>query len=182
MSGAAIILRQQRTLAAGVEKIGVLRIGCNVSALTSAHRVHRVAHGPPGALFARYAHGRVILLRAANVIGKVLGDGDVIELSGREILLRPGLAAVERHVCAAVVAVDHAFRIVRCDPQIVVVAVRHTNRLVRFAAIGGFEECSIQDVDRVAIFRIGVNARVVKRPLPYFAIFADLLPRCAGIV
>ena len=46
--------------------------------------------------------------------------GDVIELRGRILLAGPGLAAVDGDVAAAVVAVDHALRIVGGDPQIVI--------------------------------------------------------------
>ena len=116
------------------------------------------------------------------MIRQVLGDRNVIELRRRIILWSPGFAAVERHISATVVAVDHAVGIVRGDPQIVIVAMRHTNGLVRFPAIRRFEKCGIEDVHRVAIFWISVDSGVVEPALPHFAIFADLLPGGARIV
>ena len=69
------------------------------------------------------ADGAVVLLRAANVIRNVNGRGYVVKLRGRILLAGPGFTAVDRNIRAAVVRVDHALRIVRRDPQIVLIAV-----------------------------------------------------------
>src|SRR5260370_42547484 len=70
------------------------------------------------------ANAGVVLLCAADVIRNVLGRGDVIQLRGRETLRRPGASAVSGNRTAAIVAIDHALRIARVDPQIVMIGMR----------------------------------------------------------
>ena len=80
---------------------------------------------PPGGA-AGDAHGRVVLLRAVDVVREVVVERDAVELRGR--LVHAACVQVRppslRDVRAAVVALDHALRIVGRDPQVVVVAVR----------------------------------------------------------
>src|SRR5688572_18040733 len=88
----------------------------------------RVAIGPgDGALFrgAGYADAAVVLLCAVDAVGQLVVDVNVVELAGHLVVDgAPGLAAVEGDVGAAVVALDHALRIGRIDPEVVVVAVQ----------------------------------------------------------
>ena len=81
------------------------------------------------------AHGRIVLLRAVDVVGEIVIDSDAIKLRGRLILFGPASAAIERNVCAAVVALNHPIRIVGRDPEIVIVAVRHSDVVVGASAI-----------------------------------------------
>ncbi len=60
-----------------------------------------------------------VLHRAADVPRHAIVDVDVVELRERQVGREPGLAAVEREVDAAVVAHDHATRILRVDPRVV---------------------------------------------------------------
>src|SRR5687768_14700726 len=95
------------------------------------------------------AYGRVVLLRAVDVVRKIVIDRDAIKLCGGLILFGPASPAVESDVGAAVVALDHAVRIVRSDPQIVIIAVRHLNRAVRAPAVIRAKELNIQNVDGI---------------------------------
>ena len=101
LAGPAVDARQQAAVAAGVEDVDVPRVGRDVAALAAADRVQLAGAA------ARHAGGRVVLLRAAHVIRHVRGREDVVELRRRIVLIGPALAAVGRHVRAAVVAVDH---------------------------------------------------------------------------
>ena len=60
-----------------------------------------------------------------------------------------------------IVALDHAVRIVRSNPQIVVVTVRNTDGCKSPATIIRSKEADIQNVNRVDVLRIGVDTRVV---------------------
>ena len=93
------------------------------------------------------ADSRIVLLCAVDVVRKFVVDRDAIKLRGRLVLLGPTPAAVEGNIRAAVVALDHAVRIVGRDPQIVVVAVRHGDRRVRAAAVVGSKEADVQNVN-----------------------------------
>ena len=167
---------QQAAVAAGVEDVDVARVGRDVAALAAADLVELTAAG------ARHAGGRVVLLRAAHVIRHVGGREDVVELRGRKVLIGPALTGVGRHVGAAVVAVDHPCRIRRGDPQVVVVAVRDSDRRQRLAGVGRAVDPRVEHVDRVARLRVGVDPRVIERPLPEPAIVVDAGPGRAGVV
>src|SRR5262249_36817087 len=95
---------------------------------------------------------------------------------------RPRRARVRAHARAAVIAFDHAPRILRVDPQVVVVAVRHRDRRERLAAVARAPELDVDDVDGVLVLRVGVAARVVPGALAQVAVLADARPGGAGIV
>ena len=117
------------------------------------------------------------------MIGEVSCGRDVIQLRGWKVLVGPGLAAVDRDVPAAVVAVDHPHRIVGIDPEVVVVAVPRPDRHVeRLAAVGRFVEAGVQRVHRVLRFRVGENVRVVEGALAQLALVVHLRPRRAAVV
>ena len=184
----AIEPRDQAAVAARIEDVRVARIARDVAALAAAHRVEHLigasARSPRAALrgLARHAGRAVVLLGAADVIRHVLRRDDVIELRRRHRLSRPGLAAVHRDRGAAVVAFDHPVRIVRRDPQVVVVAVGHVHRLPRLARIGRPVDVDVQHPHGVLHLGIGVHPRVVERALAEIAPLADPLPRRTGVV
>ena len=117
---------------AGIDDVGIARIGRDVAALAAAHFVPVLAGddavvGPAGD-----GDGGVVLLRAVDAVGPLVVGGDVIELrGGLVVLLGPGLAAVDGDGDAAVVAVDQALRIGGIDPQAVMIAVRRGQQVER---------------------------------------------------
>ena len=121
---------------AGIDNVGVARIGNDVTALSAA-RVIPVL--PPDVAFiaaAGDADRRVVLLRAVEVIEKTIIGGHVIELRrGLGVLAAPGLAAIHGNGCAAVVAVDHPPGICGIDPQAVMVAMWRRQQLQALAGV-----------------------------------------------
>ncbi len=83
----------------------------------------------------RDAHRGIVLLRAVDVVWKIVVNRDAIKLRRGLVLIGPASAAVERNVCAAVVALNHPVWIVRSDPEIVVVAVWNGDGAVSAAAV-----------------------------------------------
>src|ERR1035437_3231469 len=155
----------------------------DVAALAAAHGVGRRAAAPAApARRARNTNGRAVLLRAANMIGNVAGGGHVVKLRGRVFLAGPRLAAVERDIGAAVIALHHAQRVGRVDPQVVIVPVRRGHGAVSLAAVGGAEEPGIEHVHGVLHLRVGVDARIVEGALPQTAVFAEQFPCRARVV
>ena len=188
LAGSAIQSGDQAAVAAGIEDVGIVRVARDVAAFAAAHGIEHLigaTAGPTRAalrLPAGHARGAVVLLRTADVIRHVSGRDDVVELRRRHRLRGPRLAAIHRDVGAAVVGLDHPLRIVRRNPHVVIVAVRRPHRRPRLAAVGRLVEADIQHVDRVFHFRVGIDARVVKRALPQVAAVRHSLPRPAGIV
>src|SRR6185437_12027606 len=126
-----------------------------------------------------------ILLRAIHTIRETVVGADVVHLRGRLVVpARPGLAAVGGDDRALVDAHDLAVRIVRIDPQLVViipgrVALHGQEGL---AAIIRTQLDGVHRVDAIGIFRIGGDLPEIPAALPNARIAAHLLPGLAGIV
>ena len=182
LAGALVLPGDQAAVAAGVEDVRVARVARDVPALAATHRVEHLVRAAAGSARsalgrdAGHARGAVVLLGAADVIRDVLGRDHVVELRRRHQLLRPRLAAVDRDGAAAVVGLDHPVRIGRCDPHVVVVAVRHVAGLPRLARVRRLVDVDVQHPDGVLHLGIGIHPRVVERPLTEIAALVHLLP------
>ncbi len=136
-----------------------------------------------GVAAAEGGYGGVILLRAVNVVGEVVVDGDAIELGGGLIVFgAPAFAAVEADLCAAVGGFDEAIGILGGDPHVVIVTVLVTNSGEGFAAVGGFEEGGVDGVDGVLVFGIGEDLGVVPGALLDGVVAVLLRPGFSGVV
>ena len=144
-AGLDVFSRQQAPVRSGKGDVGSIRNDGDVPALAPAN-VIPITDVDAAGLAARPAQRRVVLLRAADAIREMIGGDDVIELRRCLILLRPGAAAVERHVGAAVVALDHALRVVGRDPEVVVVAVRDLDVAEGFAVVRRTVHAGVQHV------------------------------------
>src|SRR5262249_42612092 len=131
---------------------------------------------------ARDAHSRVVLLCAVDVVWKVVVECDAIKLRGWLILLCPTPAAVEGNIRTTVVTFDHAVRIVGSNPRMVVITGRTAEAGESPAAIVGSIEAGIQNVNRIDVLRIGVDARVVPGALAQPPFFVNSGPACAAVV
>ena len=186
-AGAAIVAGDDPGLIAAVKDVGVLWIGRDVPGLAAAGAVQPVSGGRLGvaqvqSAVARHASRSVVLLRAADVIGQIGGGRDVIKLRRGITLRRPGSAAIGGDRRAAVVAGDHPARIVRSDPQIVMVGVRRVQHVEGLTAVVGTVELHVQRIHGVAVLGVGQNSREIKRPLPDAAVGIHQSPRLAGVV
>src|SRR5262245_34439485 len=128
------------------------------------------------------AHGGIVLLRAIDVIGKIVVDSYPIELRGRLVLFGPTLATVIGNVGAAIVAVNHAVGIVGSKPEIVIVAVRHRNLRKGSTAIVRAVESGVEYIASVDIFWISINAGVVPGALAQPTFLVDLGPGATSVI
>src|SRR5262249_45105094 len=139
----------------------VPRVGGDPAALAAGGDLP-VAAAEAAAAEGLEAQRRVVLLRAVDPPREARVGGDAVDLRGRLVLeRRPLRAAVEGDAGAAVVALDHAARVVRVDPEVVVVAVRDADRDERPAAVVAAEEADVQHPEAVALLRVGEDARKV---------------------
>src|SRR5438552_2988832 len=126
--------------------------------------------------------GGVVLLRAVDVIGEILVECHAIELRcGLIIHGAPALASIERNDGAAVIAFDHSFRIVRCNPEIVIVAMRRSDRVKGVASVTGTMKADVKHVDIVQVLRIGVDVRVIPGALGKTVLLVDPRPVLAAV-
>ena len=108
---------------------------------------------------------------------------DAVELAGRLVIdRRPGVAAVEADLGAAIVALDHAIAVGRVDPDVVVVAVRGVDLGEVGAAVSGFPHGEVGDIDGVAMARVGEDMGVVPGPVHQVAAGLGLDPAGAVVV
>src|SRR6266545_1261625 len=64
-----------------------------------------------------YAHSRIVLLGTVDVVGEIVVERNPIKLCRGLILFGPTFPAIERNVCATVIAIDHSIRIAPDDPN-----------------------------------------------------------------
>ena len=169
-----------------IEDVGIGGVLRDVAHLASAHRVHplraRAARVAEMSGLRRHARGGVVLLRAADVVGEVRSCREAIDLRRRIPHRGPGPASVHRDHAAPVVPVDHAQRVRRIDPEVVMVGVGFGHALQRFAAIGRAHEAEVEDVERVAVDRVRLQALEVEGALPDVAVAVDERPGPAPVV
>src|SRR5581483_346797 len=95
-------------------------------------------------------YGGVVLLRAVNVVGPAVVGDHVVELRcGLVVFRAPGLAVIGGDGSAAIVAVNHALRIVGINPQAVMIAMRRGKQVESPAAIGRAEHPGVEQIDRI---------------------------------
>src|SRR5205085_3043758 len=114
-------------IAAGIEEVGIERVVRDIAALAAGSRktILSAEHIDVLPALAGDADGGVVLLAAAREIREVVADRYAVDLRGRIFFLGPRIAAVDADVRAADIGLDHALVVVRRDPEVVIVAVRH---------------------------------------------------------
>ena len=207
-SGAPVELVQiGAVVRAGVEEIGVARIGADVAGLSATCNV-RYSHAArrdisrsysattstdsaaPAAQtegsripVVRNAERGIVLLRPADVIRDVLGGDDVVKLLGGERLIGPAPSGVRRYRTSSIIRHHEMRRIVAVDPEIVKVAVRSVvDRGHRLPRILRPKHRRILHVDHVLLLGIGEDVRVVEGPLANVALVIGQYPRSACII
>ena len=172
----------------------VRRIDREVGPLAAGHRLpgERLQVVAAVAEVKGHAVAARVLNRPVGVERRIVVHLDVVEL--RQVDLReraPVRAAVLGHPEAAVVAVVDDLRIVRIDPEPVVVAVRRVHAGERRAAVVRHVDAQPEGVDRVRILRIDADLRehpAVGVRLPHHELrglrreAAHLLPVRAAVV
>src|SRR5262245_38705122 len=119
------------------------------------------------ASLARAAPTAVILQASANVVRLSHVHSDSVELRRRDVVNElPSRGLVVADIQTAVVADNQVVRVIRIDPQRVVIAVRDAlNHLERFAAVGGFVEGGAAGVDDLVVLGVDTNLAVVHRAI-----------------
>jgi hypothetical protein len=157
-AGTMVVAGQQPAVRTGKYDIRIFWIRRNPAAFAAAHVVP-VAFHDRSAISAGFDFDCcVILLRAVNSIRKIVVGGHTVKLRGRLILGRPGAAAVVADIRAAIVGLHHAIAVIRCDPQIVIVAVGNWDRRKCLSRVVGAIKSGIEHIHRVWLYRVGINA------------------------
>ncbi len=188
LAGAMVVVDQAPVAGAGADgaahdDVRIAGLHRDVAALAAAG-LHPLRRRDGAAMrVARHPHRPVVLLRAVDVVRLLVVRAHVVELRGRLVVdRRPRLPAVEAHARAAVVGLDHPPRVLRIDPEVVVVAVRRGELAERLAAVGRFPQRVVRDPDRVHVLRIREHVHVVPGTSAQPRVFADALPRRARVV
>src|SRR5262249_3592381 len=182
IAGVVVVARYLAAVRPCVDDLRIARVGRDISALTSTHRIPAgaVDAAPGGASDADRA---VVLLRSVNPIGETIVGHGMVNLRRRLVRLRrPARAAIGAYVGAAVVRFDHAVGILGIDPQTVVIAMRHADRFESFAPVVGAIHACVQYIDAVSGAGIGEDVRVIESALAVLAVAVDQRPGVTAII
>src|SRR5690348_15970005 len=175
--------RDQAIIGAGVDDIGILGVWNDKAGLAAADFVPIRAIDDAVIAAAGDSYRGIVLLRSIDSIRKSVVGSNVVELRGWLIRLRgPALPAVVRYGGAAIVRIDHPFRMSRIDPQAVVISMRSPKSVEGVTAVGGTVNGRVQHVDRIHIFWIGEDVMEVPGALREAMIWIDELPGVAGVL
>src|SRR5581483_11586921 len=179
----AVVTADRAAVAAGVGHLRVLRVDRHPGALAAAGDVPVLAIDAASRGARGQRHRRVVLLAAVHPVGELVVHGHAVELRRRLVgLRRPGAAAVEGDVGAAVVALDHRAGIIGRDPQVVVVTVRRAHRCEGLAAVLRLPHRGVEHVERAGVLGIGEDVRVVPGALDEVAVAVDQAEAAAAVV
>ena len=127
--------------------------------------------------------GRIVLLRAVNVIGEAVIRNHVVKLRRRLVTLRrPAFPSVQSHRRSSIVGLDHAVGVERVDPQSMIVAMRHVDAAERSSPVDRPDEFHVQNVQHVRVLRIGDDVHVIPRPLRQPVLAVNQRPLAAPVV
>ena len=168
---------------ADIGDVGIFGMHHDVAALAGPHRI-AMAPGDGAVLGgAGYGDAGIVLLGGVDLVGKAAVGRYAIELGGHLVVDgRPGRTAVKGDAGAAVVALDHALRVARVDPQVVVVAVGRGYLRKGAPTVGRFPHLEIGNVHGFGIAGVGEDVAVIKGTLVEFAVVAHQLPGIAAVV
>src|SRR5215210_4703919 len=117
----------------------------------------------------RSADGAAVLLRTRDPVREAIVGGDMINLRGWLVVPRaPCGCAVKRHDRALIAGEDHAFRIVRINPELVIVVPtwRTFDWRPCFAGVGRAIHRRIHYVDNISIFWIDSDFLEIPASVP----------------
>ena len=178
-----VVPRDLAAVAPAPEDLRVARVGLCPAALAAARRVPVGRPDRAAGDGARDRDVAVVLLGAVEPVRKAVVGSEAVELGRRLVVLRaPARAAVERDRRTAVVPLDHPPRVVRVDPEVVVVPVPDPPFLERLPAVRGAPRADVQDVHDVRVLRVGEDVRVVPGALDQLAVLGDAGPFLAAVV
>src|SRR5436305_12938437 len=113
----ALVKARAYVFSTRIDNIRIRRIRRNVSTLSTADWEPVLPANDSLISVALDGDGAVVLLRAIDKVGPAVIGNHVIELRGGLVVLGcPGLAAIGGNGGTAVIAIDHALRIIRVNP------------------------------------------------------------------
>ena len=184
LAGPVVVPGDDAGVLAGINHVGLGRVGRRVAGLAAAHVVpvrERDAVGRQAVARprdrAQVLHGPRDVVRLARV------DVDPVELADRQRRPVPRGPAAGADLDPAVMAGDHPAGVGRVDPDVVVVAVveaRHA--LEGLAAVDAPEHRDIRAPDDVGVMRVHDDRRIVPGALAQQPVARRQRPRPAAVI
>ena len=181
--GAVIVAGHLTAVGIRVNDLAILGVGRDEATFAAAHGEPILPADHSLVIATGNGDGGVVLLRAVHAIREAVVHRDMIELRGGLIVrCRPCLATVQREAGPAVIAVDQAARVLRVDPQRVMIAVRRGHQVERLAAVGGAERTGIEHIDDIGGDGIRKDMGEIPGALPEAVVVVDSAPGSAGVL
>ncbi len=137
---------------------------------------------PPVRLLLGPLYRGPVLAVPVDVVRNLIVHVDVVHLRDGQLDPAPALATVRRDRDPLVVADDHAARVHRVDPHVVVVSAPRAEALDGLAAILGHVKTGGREVDFVGVVRRDDDPGVVERPIEQGVVAVDERPGSAGVI
>lgn len=163
LTGLAVVPGQQCPLTAGIEYIRIGRRLGNVTAFSSTNSIIPAMIGTARLHMipsvTGYGQGAVVLLGTGDMIGNIAGRHNMVNLRSTIIFFGPGLTSIETDDTSSIIPTDHALRIIRIDPQVVIITMWWIYGNVKIlSAVGGFKEAHIEAIDDIFIPGVSIDA------------------------
>ncbi len=183
LPGPAVVAHEDAEVPAAVVDLGIAGFRHRERALAVGHALPGPERNVAVGGGARPLEGALVLLRAEDVVRELVVEVHVVELPGRLVVLRaPARPAIGRDGRAAVVPLEQDLRVVRVDPDDVVVAVRGMQFRPRLAAVARHpQRVDLRHVGRVRVVRVGEDAHVVEGALTELPFLVHARPGGAGV-
>src|SRR5579875_775438 len=170
---AMVIAREITLVVARIHDIRVIGAHRNITALAAAYIVPIYLCDTGQRRATGQTDARVILLAAVHAVGYLRIGGHVIKFCGGLIILgRPARTAVEGDTRTTVIALYHALRILRVNPQIVIIGMRGGNIKKGTPAVNGLPCQHVENPERVRVLRMSINVHIVPGTMTQAPLFA----------
>ena len=167
----------------GIENIGVIRTNGDVAAFSPSYIIDVGLGNTCESRTAGHGDGRVVLLSAIDPIRNLLISRYMVHLRRRLVVDRgPASAAIEGHTGTAVIPLDHALGVVRIDPQIMIISMRHLYLEKGASSIDRLPALDIQCPDSFWVLGISVDMLVIPRACPEVTVLAQPFPVLAAVI
>src|SRR5712692_7820362 len=162
LAGVTVVAGEVTIVVTGINDFRIAEVRPDVSGLSPADRVPVPLTDHAVIAATSNGHGCVVLLCAIDAVVEFVVGGNMVAL-GRwlVVLWSPRCAAVHSDSAAAVVCLDHALRIRRINPELVIVSMGDGQRVEKPSAIRRTKTTQVEQIHSALVLRISEHVVLI---------------------